>query len=226
MAIDKGSGKKVRQVTKVPSWTDEAKKAYGARYGEQETRLRGQAPAWLSEKLAGLGMPSSLGSTYTPTVPRGVRDVIPAEQQRMQLQQPSIRQARGLSGSPASPDSFTGGGGLYVRGFGGQAVNLDERERRIRDMNDAVTRRQDMFDAYGPNGAADADVGNIELGNWIGDYVRSLYTVPPPMNDGGGGSGYDWWGRRRGGGGRGYSAGYNPYVPSWMTGLFQLNANR
>jgi len=65
--------------------------------------------------------------------------------------------------------------------------------------------------------------------DWLNQNVNSPY-LPPWVFDGlgGGGGGQNWWGgygRRKGGGGS-YGAGYNPYVPPWATGLFQVNANR
>lgn len=105
-----------------------------------------------------------------------------------------------------------------------------EKERRrqvaIEGQNFARDRRQQLAAEYSPEGLAGVDVGNIEIGNQIGDYIRSLDVLPPPPDLPDGGGGKDWWGgsRRRGGG---YSSGgYGDYVPNWYTGLFSLNANR
>jgi len=60
---------------------------------------------------------------------------------------------------------------------------------------------------YGGASAGKATVGGVSGGG----------NVYPESYAGGGGGG---------GGGGGYGGGYAAYLPSWMTGLFQLNANR
>jgi len=245
MAVDKGFSSKIK--TKTPAWyqggsayrgkdkargtgattptapttgwTEAAKKAYGGRYGKQETGAyydptTGEISTPASRFQGTLGQISGASSFMA---------AVPAQANAERFNR-AVAAAPRVPAQMIGPSSFMGAGGGVVRGmggWGGRPIDLAQREEQMQNMADAVQRRKDFFADYGY--PADYDVGNIELGNWIGDYIRSLYTVPPPTAEPPTG-GPTWWGGR--GGGRGYGAGYNPYTPAWYTGLFQLNANR
>lgn len=205
-------------------WTEEAKAAYGSRYGQPEP-----SGAYFNQVTGQLSTPAT---RFTETVNKlsgasAFNAAVPAWASEARFNNAVAARPNVMNQPAQGPTTFLAGGGSYARTPTGKGVNISDKAMAARDANynayiDAMmNNRENTFNQFGVS--ADKDVGMLTLGNWLGDYYRSLFMTQPPTNDQ---TGYDWWGRRGGGYGGGYGAGYNSYVPNWMTGLFQLNANR